>query len=173
MNEEVKNFVIKDGITTGDPAIDSYIQDLHNYILSFEASNIKKLILATDRLAGVIAEDIDKIIQGEDEIEDEVLMGYDDEDEPIYEKETRSTLKILSDSKDSKVYDRILNLISKIESFEKVSKAAKSLIPAVEEFVEKSEEEELVKDLKLTGSDNNFEEMQTKHLNKRAGKEIV
>jgi len=173
MNEEVKNFVIKDGIKTGDPAVDQYIQDLHEYILSFEASNIKKLILATDRLAGVIAEDIDKIIQGEDETEDEMFTGYDEDDEPVYEKVTKSNLKVLSDSKDSKVYDRILNLISKIESFEKVSKAAKSLIPVVEEFTEKTQDEELVKELKLTGSENNFEEMQTKHLSKRAGREIV
>lgn len=173
MSEEVKNFVIKSGIKTGDLMVDQYIEDLHDYILSFEASNIKKLILATDRLAGVIAEDIDKIIQGEDETEDEVLMGYNEDDEPIYEKMSKNNLKILSDSKDSKVYDRILNLISKIESFEKVSKAAKTLIPVVEEFYPKSEDEELIKDLKLTGSENNFEEMQTKHLSKRVGREIV
>lgn len=173
MNEEVKNFVIKNGIKTGDPEVDKYIQDLHEYILNFEASNIKKLILATDRLAGVIAEDIDKIIEGEDETEDEVFVEYDEEGEPVYEKVTKSNLKVLSDSKDSKVYDRILNLISKIESFEKVSKAAKTLIPIVEEFAEKTEDQELVKELKLTGSDNNFEEMQTKHLSKRVGREIV
>lgn len=173
MSEEVKKFTIKKGIKTGNDQIDQYIEELHEYILNFETSNIKKLILSLDKLAGVIAEDIDMIINGTDWEEDPLNMASDEDEEDVFINTGRSRLKVLSDSKDSKVYDRIMSLLQRVKDFELVSKAAKGLLPDVEEYVEKTDQEELIKDIKLKGKGNSFEEMQDKHFKKRSGSEII
>lgn len=173
MNEEVKKFVIKKGIKTGDAEIDAYIESLHEYLINFETSNIKKLILSIDRLAGAIADDIDKIVDGESEYEKEVLLEYDEDGEPVYETKHLSNLKVLSDYKDSKVYDRVIALLGRVPSFQLVAQTARGLIPEVEEYTEKTEEAQMVENIKLSGSGNSFEEMQDKHYNKRAGKGVV
>lgn len=173
MSEELDFKIIK-GLVSGNPEIDEYIERLHAYLLGFETSNIKKLILSLDRMAGVIAEDVEKIIDGEDQTCDEVCVGHDeDSGEPLYEKIYSSTLKVLNDQKDSKIYDRVMNLFTKIESLNAVSKTAKSLIPEVVEIKQIDAEEEFKKDVKLSGKGNSFEEMQSKHHKQRAGKTIV
>ena len=167
-------FKIKKGIKTGSAEIDEYIEQLHDYVLDFDTSNIKKLIRSLDRLAGVIAEDIDKIIDGEDTYEKEVETGERGKDgEPLYETRYITNLKILSDSKDSKVYDRVMTLFTKVKDLDAVAKTAKGLIPAVEEVVEVAEQVEVKEQIKLSGSGNNFEEMQEIHQEKRKGKVIV
>ena len=167
-------FKIKKGIKTGNPETDEYIEQLHDYILDFDTSNIKKLIRSLDRLAGVIAEDIDKIIDGEDTYKKEVETGeFGKDGEPLYETHYITNLKILSDSKDSKVYDRLMTLFTKVPALDGVAKTAKGLVPEVQEVEEITEQAEIKEKIKLSGSGNNFEEMQEKYFKKREGRAVI
>lgn len=178
MSEELK-FKINKNIRSGIPEVDEYLTSMEEYLLDVDTASIKKLIRALDRMASVIAEDIEKILDGEDEIEvDDLLEVIDygeDGETPQYSKKQVSNLKILSDNKDSKVYERVMTLFTKVKDFEMVSKTAKAIIPEVIEYKDPEEvaSTKFAEEIKITGKGNSFEEMQEKHTAKRRNKEIV
>lgn len=174
MSEE-KKIVLRRGLKTGDEEVDQYIEDLHNYLLSFETSNIKKLILSLDRMAGVLAEDVDMIIEGDDWESHPTEIESEDGDHVVTIDTGRSRLRILTDSKDSKSFERVMSLMQRIKDIHEVAKIAKSYVPTAEDYQEPgaNAEQDLIKEVKLKGTGNVFEEMQEKHFSKREGRSIV
>lgn len=103
-----EKFKLRLDLKTGNEEVDLYLYDLHSYVMSFETSSIKQLIISLDNLAQKICDDID-IIAGDSE----------------------QSLSILSTNKDDKIFDRVLMLISKIKDFRTISEMAESLRPEV------------------------------------------
>lgn len=96
---------IKKWLRCDNDEVNTYLQELESELTSFEAKNIKKLIIACDEMAGEIANDMVNILRGNDK------------------------LTILSDDKNDVLLDRLLKIISSIKNFREVSEAAQSLIP--------------------------------------------
>lgn len=145
---QMEDFKINRKIRSGDKKVDSYIEELENYLLSLEANGTNRLIMKLEEVSGTISKDLDKILAGEDG--DWVDDGG--------EAKWVSNLTILNDSNTSKTFDRVLTLYSKIGDIRAVSEAVKALVP--EEVKEDSE-----KDSKLEG--NVFEAIQRKVTGKR------
>jgi len=60
---------------SGNSEVDEYITELENSWLTFEASNIKKLIISCDHVAGILADDILLLPKlGDDEDETKLQM---------------------------------------------------------------------------------------------------
>lgn len=95
-------------IRSGKEDVDAYISDLEQYILSWEASNIKKLLTACDDLSGVVAEDVTLISKGT----------------------PNPKLKILSEDK-SDLYDKFIDLMGKIKNFKAASDILEEIKPKV------------------------------------------
>lgn len=96
-------------IRANNKTVDEYIESLEQYILTFDASNIKKLILACDSVAGILADDI-------------VLLPKlgDDEDE--------TKLQMLG-SKKNKHFMAYKNVIADIKHFKTISDLVEELKP--------------------------------------------
>lgn len=135
-----------------DEGLNDYIESLENYLLELKANNTLRLIFKLDEMNGLIADDIDKIIRGEDWEDDPIDIG-DDEEKPIILNTGRTTLKILSDSKDSKVFDRVMVLYTKLKDLKSVTEHVANLLPEVEEV----EEEKI--DVKINKGKNAFEDI--------------
>lgn len=135
-----------------DDGLNDYIESLENYFLELKANNTLRLIFKLDEMNGLIADDIDKIIKGEDWEDAPIDIGEDDENSIILNT-GRTTLKILSDSKDSKVFDRVMVLYTKLKDLKSVTEHVSNLLPEVEEI-----EEEKV-DVKITKGKNAFEDV--------------
>lgn len=103
--------------------VNEYINTLENYIIDLKASNTLNLIFKLDEINGIIVEDLDKVINGEAS-EWRVIDG---------ETVEISNLKVLNDSKDSKVYDRVMTLYGKLKDLQAVSDLVKKMIPEIEE----------------------------------------
>lgn len=106
-----------------DEGVNDYIEQLENYISSLKASNTNQLIFKLDELNGAIVDDLQKIIDDE-AFETRVVDG---------EAVEVSKLKLLNDSKDSKVFDRVMILFSKLKDLKSVADHVSSLIPEIEE----------------------------------------
>lgn len=145
---QMEEFKINKKIRSGDKKVDSYIEEMENYLLSLEANGTNRLIMKLEEVSGTISKDLDKILAGEDG------DWVDDDGEAKWV----SNLTILNDSNTSKTFDRVLTLYSKIGDIRAVSEAVKALVP--EEVKEDSE-----KDSKLEG--NVFEAIQRKVTGKR------
>ena len=135
MTEE--KFKLRLDISTGDAEIDLYIYELHNYLANFETSSIKQMLIALDNIAFKMVDDLDKVAEGDTD-----------------------NLTILSDSKDSKVFDRLMTLISKIKDFKEVCNMAEALRPETAELKEKVKKSKI--QLDITG--NPFEQIQKMRL---------
>lgn len=146
------NFKIRKYIRSQkDEGINDYIEELENYILAIKASNTNQLIFKLDEMNGTIIEDLDKIMNGE--AVEEYEYEYYNKDEGEYETKTgyRSTLKVLNDDKESKVFDRVMTLYGKIKDLKVVSELVAKMIPEVEE------EESITNKIKVTKGGNVFE----------------
>ena len=106
-----------------DEGVNDYIEQLENYISSLKASNTNQLIFKLDELNGAIVDDLQKIIDDE-AFETRVIDG---------EAVEVSKLKLLNDSKDSKVFDRVMTLFTKLKDLKSVADHVASLIPEVED----------------------------------------
>ena len=116
---QMEDFKINRKIRSGDKKVDSYIEELENYLLSLEANGTNRLIMKLEEVSGTISKDLDKILAGEDG--DWVDDGG--------EAKWVSNLTILNDSNTSKTFDRVLTLYSKIGDIRAVSEAVKALVP--------------------------------------------
>ena len=146
------NFKIRKYIRSQkDEGVNDYIEELENYILAIKASNTNQLIFKLDEMNGTIIEDLDKIMNGE--AVEEYEYEYYNKDEGEYETKTgyRSTLKVLNDDKESKVFDRVMTLYGKIKDLKVVSELVAKMIPEVEE------EESITNKIKVTKGGNVFE----------------
>lgn len=139
---EEKEFKIKPQLKSGVEEVDLYIFELHEYIKSFETSSIKKMLVAIDNVAQKIVDDL-------------VLIAEGDTD----------SLSILSDDKESKVFDKISKIVEKVESWKKVSDMSEAMRPEVEEI--KSQEDAKVN---IDIHSNIFEQLQEQHYKKNKSK---
>jgi len=103
-------------IRSGDNNIDEYIEFLEDSLLSFDTSNIKRLLISADNIAGRLADDLDNIANG-------INMGF----------------FLMSEDKEDKKLDRVLGIITKIESFTKISNAVKDIKPKIKDEVKEEE----------------------------------
>jgi hypothetical protein len=85
-----------------------YIYELHNYLCAFEVSSVKQLLISLDGVAQKICDDLDSIADGDIE-----------------------NLKILNPDKGDAVFDRVMKIIEKVDSFKKISSLAESLRPEI------------------------------------------
>lgn len=151
----MEEFKIRKSIRCNDEGVNDYITALENFIINLKAENTNRLIFKLDELNGVIADDVQKIIDG-DAFDDVEIFNSKTEEMEIIQ---RSTLKILSDSKDSKTYDRVLALYGKLKDLKETSNVVKAMIPEVEE--NQKEEIEIDKNYNI------FEQLQEKHYQKK------
>lgn len=105
-----EKFKLRLDLKTGNEEIDLYLYNLHNYVVSFETSSIKQMLVSLDGIAQKMIDDLDKIAQGDFE-----------------------ELVILSDDKDSKVFEKVQRIVEKIDSWKKVCETAESLRPEIED----------------------------------------
>lgn len=157
-----EKFKLKLEFTSGDLITDQYIQSLHEHILSFDTSNIKKVILALDNVMGDISDDLNLISSGDTWIPD--VITYDNEGKEASKICGYSKLKVLSDESSSKTFDRVMVLMTKVDNFKSVSELADSLKPEIEETQKEAEE------LKIDRTSNVFEQLQEQHYKKNKSK---
>lgn len=144
-----------------DDGLNDYIESLENYFLELKASHTMNLIFKLDDINGTIVEDLEKINNGEAVELIQVPSLNPDSPDTIYEK---STLKVLNDSKDSKVFDRVMTLFSKLKDLKSVSDFVKEMLPEIDE-PKKIEEDKAV----MEPDENAFEKLREKVL-KKGGK---
>lgn len=118
-------------IRSGSELIDGYILELEDELLKKETSSIIKFITSANKVASALAEDMELMLLGEIE-----------------------QCKILTDDKDSKLLDRLLNLLKNVETFDQISKIADGLVP--------EEVSEVTTATQLIPNSNAFEQIQEK-----------
>lgn len=107
---EEKEFKIRlDWDRMSKKELDSYLYDLHSYLMDFSTSSVVEMVLALDDVARIITDDLNKIANGED-----------------------TGLRVLTDEKDSKSYERVMSLVDKIDKWRAVATYAKDLRPKVQ-----------------------------------------
>lgn len=160
LRTNMTDFTIRKHIRCKDDGVNDYIEALENFIINLKAENTNRLIFKLDELNGVIADDVQKIIDGEmfEEVE---IPSLDSEEGFI--KVNVSKLKVLNDEKNSKVFERTMMLYGKLKELKETANVVKSMIPAIEE---KEEEQELT----IDKSTNIFEQIQEKHYNRKKTK---
>lgn len=134
-----EKFKLRLDLKTGVEEVDLYIYELHNYLANFETSSIKQMLIALDNIAFKMVDDLDSISEGDTD-----------------------NLTILSDSKDSKVFDRLMTLVTKIKDFKEVCAMAETLRPEIAERKEEVKKSRLVIDTTA----NPFEQIQKEILEK-------
>lgn len=118
-----------------------YIYELHNYLQAFEVSSVKQLLISLDGVAQKICDDLDAITDGDVD-----------------------NLKILNPDKGDAVFDRVMKIIEKVDSFKKISTLAESLRPEVIKL-----EKEAGEKTKVNPESNIFEQLQERALKKKKG----
>lgn len=136
-----EKFKLRLDLKTGDEDIDLYIWELHNYLVNFEVSSVKQLLVALDNVAQKITDDLDRICSGDLE-----------------------SLEILSDDKESKLFDKVQKVVEKIDSWKKVSEMAEALRPEVAERKDEVQKSKAIQ-IDLKGG-NAFEEIQRQFIRK-------
>lgn len=106
-------------IRSNKPEVDSYIEQLENHILEFDVSSIKKLIVACNEVAGIIADDI-------------ILLKENANDDEIDNK-----LQMMG-SKKSKIYQRYREIVGDLKHFKTLHDMNEDLKPKVAVTVDKS-----------------------------------
>lgn len=154
-NQEEEKFEIDKEIRSGDPRVDEYIAQMEDYIQSFDTSHIKRLLVASDIVASQLANDMVMLATGTHRSPSTDAMGL-----PC----SVSNLNILSDDKDDKTLERLLNIVGKIKDFKVISDMVKAMKP--EEKVKAEEENKVIK---LDPAKNAYEQM-LEEKNKRNGK---
>src|SRR5690606_35631971 len=100
--------IINRKLRSGDTKVDSYIEDLENELLRKETSSIDKFIRSADKVANVMAEDLDRIASGKS-------------DECV----------ILSPDGSDKSVERIFLMLKNSELFKEIAKTAEDLLPEI------------------------------------------
>lgn len=119
-------------IRSGVKKTDDYIILLEEELLKKETSSIIKFITSANKVACALADDMELMLSG-----------------------NLALCTILKDDKDSKLLDRLLNLLKSVDTFDQISKIADSLVPEVVEI-----KTETTAQTKLNPDENPFEQMQ-------------
>lgn len=122
--------VINKKLRSGDFKIDEYISGLEEELLRKSTSSIDKFIRSADKVAGVMAEDLDRIASGR--VEECVILTPDGSDKSV---------------------ERIFLMLKNSELFTEISKTAEELLPEVV-----NEAQDLK--IELDPDENAFEQMQ-------------
>lgn len=128
----MEEFKIRKSIRCSDDGVNDYITALENFITDLKAENTNRLIFKLDELNGVIADDVQMIIDGT--AYTTIPAGEDEEDIQL------SNLKVLNDNAKSKMFDRVLALYGKIKDLKETANLVKGMIPEVEEVKSKQKE---------------------------------
>ena len=112
----------------------NYLFELHSYLLDFSTSSIVEMILALDDVARIITDDLNRIVNNDD-----------------------AGLRILTDDKDSKSYERVMSLVDKVERWRSVANYAKELRPSVVDSLSAETKENKVQKALASGG---YEEVQ-------------
>lgn len=99
-------------IRSNQPEIDNYIEQLENHILDFDVSSIKRLIVACNEVAGIIADDI-------------ILLKENTSDDEIDNK-----LQMMG-SKKNKIYQRYREIVGDLKHFKTLHDMNEDLKPKV------------------------------------------
>lgn len=153
----MEDFKIRKTIRSNDCGVNDYIEALENFITNLKADNTNRLIFKLDELNGVIADDVQMIIDGDTYEEKEI---YNSELETNVTVQI-SKLKVLNDDKKSAVFDRTMTLYGKLKDLKETSNVVKSMIPEIEEIKEET------KEITIDRSSNVFEQLQEKHYNRK------
>ena len=97
--------------------LSSYLHELHTYLMDFSTSSINEMIFALDDVARIITDDLNRIANNED-----------------------GPIRILTDDKDSKSYERLMSLVDKVDKWKNVASYAKDLRPKVQSVEEGKEQ---------------------------------
>lgn len=97
-------------IRSNQKEVDEYIGALEDYIVNFDASNIKRLIVACDEVAGVIADDI-------------MLLKDNGDDEEIDNRFQ------MMGSKKNKIYQRYREIVGDLKNFKNLFDMVNDLKP--------------------------------------------
>jgi|SRR5699024_7912314 len=122
--------VINKKLRSGDFKIDEYISGLEDELLRKSTSSIDKFIRSADKVAGVMAEDLDRIASGR--VEECVILTPDGSDKSV---------------------ERIFLMLKNSELFTEIAKTAEELLPEVV-----NEAQDLK--IELDPDENAFEQMQ-------------
>jgi hypothetical protein len=134
MNEE--KFELRLDLVSESEEINLYLYELHNYLVNFETSSIKQLLISLDELSVKLTDDINHVTNGELE-----------------------KLTILSNDAQDKTFDRVMKLVEKIDSFKKVSDMAEALRPDIAKKGETKKSQ-----IKIDPTSNPFEQLQKQRL---------
>lgn len=104
------NFILKKWINSEHRECDEYIQQLHNYIESLLANPNYKLLQSYKKFTDSLAEDMMHVSTGDTD-----------------------KLKVLSNSKDDRAFDRAMVVLKSADSFDKIAKMTEGLKPTIEE----------------------------------------
>jgi len=161
---EEKEFKIKPHIKSGIAEVDDYIEEIHKYLLKSNGSSIKQLIVSLDDIAMKMVQDLNLIIKGDIKEPDTVITYTDEKTQKTKTKtvEGASKLTILTD--DSKIYEKTMGLINKIEEFRKLNQVAESMRPEVEEIKAQ------IAEIKIDRTANVYEQLQEQHYKKNKAK---
>lgn len=144
--EGLAGFVIDKTIRSGNYEVDEYISKMEEYILSFDTSHIKRLIVASDIVASQLAGDMVMLATNTHR-----TMGRDEDSGMAVFK---SNLTILSEDKDDKLLERLLNIVGKIPTFKQISDMVVAMKPQ-----EKAAAEAENAMIKLDPNKNVYEQM--------------
>lgn len=152
-----KEFKVKPHLKSGVVEVDEYLEQIHEYLLKSSGSSIKQLIVSLDNIAMKMVYDLNLIIKGDIKEPDTVVSYLDEKTQKTKTKtiEGASKLTILTD--DSKIYEKTMGLINKIEDFKKLNQIAEAMRPEVEELKNQAENQ------KIDIHSNVFEQLQEQH----------
>lgn len=160
MAEEKEVFQLRLELKSGNTEVDDYLEQLHTYLINWEASSIKQMLLALDETALEITKDLRMINAGEAFSPAYVINSPDGGSITFPEV---CKLKVLNDNKESKVYDRVMTLVGKVKDFKTVCDMADAIRPEI-----KKEDELKKKAIRLDPSGNPFEQLQKQRLEEKS-----
>ena len=108
--EEKEFKIILNWESLGKEELSDYLYELHSFLKDFSTSSINEMILALDDVARIITDDLNRIANGEE-----------------------GQLRILTDDKDAKSYERVMSLVDKVDKWKNVASYAKDLRPKVKD----------------------------------------
>lgn len=106
--QEKEIFELRLDLVSESEEINLYLYKLHSYLLNFETSSVKQLLISLDELCVKLTDDINHITNGDLE-----------------------NLTILSSNNQDKTFDRVMKIVEKIDSFKKVSDMAEAMRPPI------------------------------------------
>lgn len=138
-----EKFELRLDLVSESEEVNLYLYTLHNYLVNFETSSVKQLLISLDELCVKLTDDVNHLTNGE-----------------------LDKLTILSNSGEDKTFDRVMKIIEKIDSFKKVSEMAEALRPDIA-----SKKEEVKKSkIQIDTSSNPFEQIQQMQLENKKNK---